>query len=185
MVSHKSEVRGPKRTVFARSSSRPGVLAAEIARFRQNDFPNKNGPIPNETGRGTLRNGNPSGDFSKAARCGAENRRGTPCKCPAIPNGRCRLHGGLSTGPKTPTGILARCGKRSPERLYQRIRERERPRSPRDFQMSKQVEVQPSILVTSLRSLHARYSKHSSRTGALSEAASALPKDAGSDLRQR
>jgi hypothetical protein len=60
---------------------------------------------PLEKRRGTLRNGNPSGDFSKAARCGAKNRRGTPCQCPAMPNGRCRLHGGLSTGPKTPAGI--------------------------------------------------------------------------------
>src|SRR5438128_2559681 len=50
-------------------------------------------------------NGNPPGDFTKAARCGAKNRRGMPCRCPAIANGRCRLHGGLSTGPKTPEGI--------------------------------------------------------------------------------
>ena len=52
-----------------------------------------------------LRNANPSGDFSKAARCGAKTRRGTLCQCPAMPNGRCRLHGGLSTGPKTAEGI--------------------------------------------------------------------------------
>src|ERR1022692_4001481 len=52
-----------------------------------------------------LRNGNPSGDFSTAPRCGAKNRRGTPCQCPAMPNGRCRLHGGLSTGAKTAEGI--------------------------------------------------------------------------------
>jgi hypothetical protein len=60
---------------------------------------------PHEKRRGALRNGNPSGDFSTAARCGAKNRRGTHCMCPAMPNGRCRLHGGLSTGPKTPEGI--------------------------------------------------------------------------------
>lgn len=60
---------------------------------------------PHEERRGSLRNGNPSGDFSKAARCGARNRRGTPCRCPAMQNGRCRLHGGLSTGPKTLAGI--------------------------------------------------------------------------------
>lgn len=52
-----------------------------------------------------LKNGNPVGDLSKARRCGARNRRGTPCQCPAMANGRCRLHGGLSTGPKTPEGI--------------------------------------------------------------------------------
>jgi hypothetical protein len=60
---------------------------------------------PLEKRRGTLRNGNPSGDFSKAARCGAKNRRGTSCRCPAMPNGRCRLHGGLSTGARTAEGI--------------------------------------------------------------------------------
>lgn len=33
-----------------------------------------------------------------APRCGAKTRRGTVCKSPAMPNGRCRLHGGLSPG---------------------------------------------------------------------------------------
>jgi hypothetical protein len=33
--------------------------------------------------------------------CGARTRRGTACQCKALTNGRCRLHGGLSTGPKT------------------------------------------------------------------------------------
>ena len=28
--------------------------------------------------------------------CGAKTRAGTPCKLPAMPNGRCRLHGGRS-----------------------------------------------------------------------------------------
>jgi hypothetical protein len=60
---------------------------------------------PHEPRRGWLRNGNRPGDFSKAARCGAKTRRGTRCQCPARPNGRCRLHGGLSTGPKTAAGI--------------------------------------------------------------------------------
>ena len=60
---------------------------------------------PHEKRRGWLKSGNPPGDFSKAARCGAKTRRGTPCQCPAMANGRCRLHGGLSTGPKTAEGI--------------------------------------------------------------------------------
>ena len=55
--------------------------------------------------RGWLRNGNPPGDFSSAPRCGAKTRQGTACQCPAMQNGRCRLHGGLSTGPKTVEGI--------------------------------------------------------------------------------
>jgi hypothetical protein len=52
-----------------------------------------------------LRHGNPSGDPSTAQRCGAKTRRGTPCECPSVRNRRrCRLHGGLSTGPRTPEG---------------------------------------------------------------------------------
>ena len=38
-------------------------------------------------------------------RCGARTRQGTPCKCPAMANGRCRMHGGASTGPRTAEGI--------------------------------------------------------------------------------
>jgi hypothetical protein len=36
----------------------------------------------------------------------ARTRRGTPCRCKALANGRCRLHRGLSTGPKTLRGKL-------------------------------------------------------------------------------
>ena len=31
-------------------------------------------------------------------RCGARTRNGRPCQSPAMPNGRCRMHGGLSPG---------------------------------------------------------------------------------------
>src|SRR5947209_123450 len=62
-------------------------------------------PSPHDRRHGRLKNGNPPGDYTKAARCGARTRRGTPCQCPAMRNGRCRLHGGLSTGPKTAEGI--------------------------------------------------------------------------------
>ena len=58
--------------------------------------------------RGRLKNGNPAGDFLKAPRCGARTRAGCACRQPAMAKGRCRLHGGLSTGPRTPEG-LARC----------------------------------------------------------------------------
>ena len=38
-------------------------------------------------------------------RCGAKTRRGTACRRPASKrNGRCRLHGGRSTGPKSAEG---------------------------------------------------------------------------------
>lgn len=50
-----------------------------------------------------------SNPFANVLKCGAKTRKGTPCKSPAMKNGRCRLHGGLSTGPKTPEG-RARCG---------------------------------------------------------------------------
>ncbi len=35
-------------------------------------------------------------------RCGAKTRAGHPCRRTALRNGRCRNHGGLSTGPRTP-----------------------------------------------------------------------------------
>jgi hypothetical protein len=63
------------------------------------------GATPQDKRRGSLKNGNPSGDFSKAARCCAKTRRGSACQCPGMKNGRCRLHGGLSTGAKTAAGI--------------------------------------------------------------------------------
>lgn len=31
-------------------------------------------------------------------RCGAKTRSATPCRAPAMPNGRCRMHGGASPG---------------------------------------------------------------------------------------
>ncbi len=60
----------------------------------------ENGITPYDKRRGKLRNGNPSGDYSIAARCGAKTRRGiTCCQCLAMKNGRCRLHGGAEHGP--------------------------------------------------------------------------------------
>ena len=38
-------------------------------------------------------------------RCGARTRACIPCKGPAMLNGRCRMHGGASTGPRTPEGL--------------------------------------------------------------------------------
>jgi hypothetical protein len=41
-----------------------------------------------------------------APRCGAHSKgTGRPCNAPAMPNGRCRMHGGKSTGPRTPEGL--------------------------------------------------------------------------------
>ncbi|RPJ19295.1 MAG: hypothetical protein EHM35_20835 [Planctomycetaceae bacterium] len=52
-----------------------------------------------------LRNGNPQGNPMNAPRCGAKTRQGTACRGPAMANGRCRMHGGASTGPRTPEGL--------------------------------------------------------------------------------
>ena len=60
---------------------------------------------PHDKRRGWLINENRPGDPSVAPRCGAKTRRGGgACQAPAMPNGRCRMHGGLSTGPKTAKG---------------------------------------------------------------------------------
>ena len=57
-------------------------------------------------GKGRLLNGNPSGDPSTAPRCGAQTRSGRACASPAIRGKpRCRMHGGRSTGPRTPEGL--------------------------------------------------------------------------------
>lgn len=50
--------------------------------------------------------------LARTARCGARTRAGGPCRCPAMRNGRCRMHGGASTGPRTPEG-LERCRRAS------------------------------------------------------------------------
>lgn len=60
------------------------------------------------TRAGRLKHGNPSGDPSTARRCGASSRTraGMPCRAPAVRGKkRCRLHGGLSTGPRTAAGL--------------------------------------------------------------------------------
>jgi len=49
------------------------------------------------------------------SKCGAKTRKGTQCIAPSVwdkkndkaRNGRCKLHGGLSTGPKTEAGKRA------------------------------------------------------------------------------
>jgi len=47
----------------------------------------------------------PMPDDLKSLECGAKTRAGTPCKQKAIyANGRCKWHGGCSTGAKTDEG---------------------------------------------------------------------------------
>ncbi len=60
--------------------------------------------------RGRLNNSNPPGDYMKAPRCGAKTRSAGCCLQPAMANGRCRFHGGKSTGARTAAG-RARCAR--------------------------------------------------------------------------
>ena len=52
-----------------------------------------------------LKNGNPQGDPMNGPRCRAKTRKAAPCRAPAMANGRCRMHGGKSTGPRTLQGL--------------------------------------------------------------------------------
>ena len=45
--------------------------------------------------------------LSSSQLCGARTRQGGPCGQIAMRNGRCRFHGGLSTGRRTAEGIEA------------------------------------------------------------------------------
>jgi hypothetical protein len=60
-------------------------------------------PAPPRTG--PLRSGNPRGNPNLAPRCGAKTRADLACRAPAMSNGRCRMHGGCSTGPRTEAGL--------------------------------------------------------------------------------
>ncbi len=61
-------------------------------------------PATRFPGMGRLNNGNRPGNPNNASRCGAKTRAGVPCRGAAMPNGRCRMHGGPSTGPRTEAG---------------------------------------------------------------------------------
>jgi hypothetical protein len=41
---------------------------------------------------------NPEATLNDKPRCGARTRAGASCLCLAMPNGKCRIHGGLSPG---------------------------------------------------------------------------------------
>lgn len=60
--------------------------------------------------------GVPFPDELRGLTCGARTRAGTPCKRRDLyQSGRCRLHGGLSTGPKGNRQTEGRVCKRRPE----------------------------------------------------------------------
>lgn len=75
--------------------------------------------VPMNHGYYTVKNGEfvwvykqPLVKKSMRPKCGAKTRKGTPCQAPPVwrrledraRNGRCKLHGGLSTGAKTEAG---------------------------------------------------------------------------------
>ena len=54
-------------------------------------------------------------------RCGAKTRSGNPCRAPAMPNGRCRMHGGASPGaPRGERNGNYRHGRFTEEAVYMR-----------------------------------------------------------------
>ncbi len=53
-----------------------------------------------------------------APRCGARTRSGRLCRSPAMHNGRCRMHGGASTGPRTAEGLARIAAARTRHGLY-------------------------------------------------------------------
>jgi hypothetical protein len=68
---------------------------------------------------GPLRSGRPRGNPNQAPRCGAKARTtGLACRAPAMANGRCRMHGGRSTGPRTPEGLAGLAAARTTHGLY-------------------------------------------------------------------
>ena len=122
-VPHRPEIvgSGPTMTHFSSSPLQmaaprvpiPGVTGAAMTRALRPASPGEpvvrghavvQDPIHRENAPGPLRNGNPRGNPNLAPRCGAKTRLGCKCKSPAMKNGRCRMHGGASTGPKTAEG---------------------------------------------------------------------------------
>ncbi len=54
-------------------------------------------------------------------RCGARTRSGSSCRSPAMPNGRCRMHGGSSPGaPKGKANGNYKTGRYTCEAIAQR-----------------------------------------------------------------
>lgn len=55
--------------------------------------------------------------------CGAHARStGKPCQKPPMPNGRCRLHGGLSTGRPPTSGLYTKTAKTRRKELRELVR---------------------------------------------------------------
>ena len=82
-------------------------LALEVARraLENADAEGRHNRLEDEGGVLHLWIGKQPKHLRRPPQCGAMTRKGTPCKCLAVPGRtRCKLHGGASTGPKTPEG---------------------------------------------------------------------------------
>lgn len=56
----------------------------------------------------------------QSPRCGAKTRAGTPCQSPAMPNGRCRMHGGKSPGARVGNSNALKHGLYTAEAIAER-----------------------------------------------------------------
>jgi hypothetical protein len=97
------------RTCHVASRTCPGASASSAAGKAAEMTEEPRAPRSGSSVGNRLRHGVTGGDPTTAPRCGARSRRtGLPCRQGAMANGRRRMHGGASTGPRTPEG-LARC----------------------------------------------------------------------------
>lgn len=80
------------------------VQAEKIARRARGGQPDPS-RYRNRDAPGATRRGVPA-DYAgdDLGLCNARTKSGRPCRAAALAHGRCKWHGGLSTGPKTPEG---------------------------------------------------------------------------------
>jgi len=103
-VTMADEIRATKTRIEAKLSAASATVLAELRELHRIHRPPRN----------------------QRPRCGARTRSGAPCRAPAwwpsglaAPrNGRCRMHGGLSTGPRTAAG-KARCAGNLPHQEHE------------------------------------------------------------------
>ena len=62
-----------------------------------------------------------AGTRTRAKLCGAKTRKGQSCRTPAMPNGRCRMHGGTNPGAPKGNRNAWKHGHRSAEHQAMRI----------------------------------------------------------------
>jgi hypothetical protein len=64
------------------------------------------------------------GGFNGLRPCGAKSKRtGKPCQQPAMANGRCRFHGGKSTGRPVTTGLWTKQAMQQRKEVQQLIKQ--------------------------------------------------------------